>query len=180
MYDEPARPSPTPAPIAPPARAIPPPMKAPAVVMAELSTATVTPWFRAACPAQRVYLWCGRARRSGRRFWGGFAGRCLVAGLGVIGDSLVVVVAGAGHAEVEDGQQGEDEGLQSSQEQGVEQLPDDVEDDGEEAPERDVGRRQLHQRADQGDHDAAGEDVAEESQGQRDRLQQVLEDLQRQ
>src|SRR3954467_530381 len=100
MYDEPASPSPTPAPMAPPARAIPPPMKAPAVVMAELSTATVTPWFRAACPAQRVYLWCGRARRSGRRFWGGFAGRCLVAGLGVIGDSLVVVVAGAGHAEV--------------------------------------------------------------------------------
>src|SRR5688572_31955827 len=30
MYDEPARPSPTPAPMAPPARAIPPPTKAPA------------------------------------------------------------------------------------------------------------------------------------------------------
>src|SRR6185436_5544047 len=34
MYDEPARPSPIPAPIAPPARAMPPPMKAPARVMA--------------------------------------------------------------------------------------------------------------------------------------------------
>src|SRR3954454_19640390 len=111
MYDEPARPSPTPAPIAPPARAIPPPMKAPAVLMAELSTATVTPWFRAACPAQRVYLWCGRACRSDREFYGCLLG--VVLGVVRLRMGLVLVVLavlGTGHAEVEDGQQGEDEG----------------------------------------------------------------------
>src|SRR3954469_17134688 len=39
MYDEPARPSPIPAPIAPPARAIPPPTKAPASWTASSVTA---------------------------------------------------------------------------------------------------------------------------------------------
>ena len=43
--------------------------------------------------------------------------------------------------------------------------------DGEHAADRDVAGARRHQRADQGEHDAAGEDVAEESQGQRDRLE---------
>src|SRR4051812_41377704 len=105
MYDEPARPSPTPAPIAPPARARPPPTNAPAVLTADsmVVAATASPWFRAACPAQRVYLCCGRAGRSSRELWFCFPGGVVrLVGVRVLLVVLVVPPAG-GHAEVEEG-----------------------------------------------------------------------------
>src|SRR5689334_13939311 len=120
MYDEPARPSPTPAPIAPPARARPPPTKAPAVLMAEsreVSAATVSPWFRAASPAQRVYLWGGSSGCSAHELWFAFLvvrRRGVVRGrhrVGLVVLVVLAVAAAACHAEVEDGQQREDEGL---------------------------------------------------------------------
>src|SRR5262245_12957257 len=137
MYDEPARPSPTPAPIAPPARARPPPTKAPAVLTADsmVSVATVSPWLVAPCPAQGVYLWCGRAGRSGRELWvcvpGDVGGRVVV-GVRVL---LVVAAVSRGHAEVQDRQQGEDEGLDRA-DRHVEELPDDGEEDRQDAADR--------------------------------------------
>src|SRR5881227_2028641 len=101
MYDEPARPSPTPAPIAPPARAIPPPMNAPAVLMAESVTAmsvSLLGW--APGPVLgflRGVAGCGDSARGFGFRLGGSRGRLLVL--------LVLVVLGvsSGHAEVEDG-----------------------------------------------------------------------------
>src|SRR3954471_12644297 len=103
-----------PAPMAPPASARPPPTNAPAVLTADsmVSAATVSPWIRAGWPAQRVYLWCGRAGRSGHEFGFWFL---VVAALGVRGVVVLVVLGlfavSAGHAEVEDRQQREDERL---------------------------------------------------------------------
>src|SRR3954451_10817749 len=164
--------------MAPPASARPPPTNAPAVLTADsmVSAATVSPWIRAGWPAQRVYLWCGRAGRSGHELWLGCAvvvrgrvGRGGVVGSGHVVVVLVVGVTGAGgHAEVEDGQQGEDERLDGADGH-VEELPDDGEDDGQDTAHRSRPERPGGQGADQRQQDAAGEDVAEESQGQGDR-----------
>src|SRR6478752_1516153 len=81
---------------------------------------------------------------------------------------LVLRVAGSGHREVEDREKREDEGLDDSDDH-VEGLPEDVR--GPHRVQRD--------HPDQRQHDAAGEDVAEESQGQRDRLDQLFEDVER-
>src|SRR6476620_457825 len=111
MYDEPARPSPTPAPIAPPARAMPPPMNAPAVVTAESLTAmSVFSLVGRQFPDALVTSGAAGPAGSARWFWfGGCVGLCrfcLVVVLvvrAVVLVVVVVVVAGAGHPEVEDG-----------------------------------------------------------------------------
>src|SRR5215208_6189592 len=70
MYEEPARPSPTPAPIAPPARARPPPMNAPAVLTASSLTAIDLPFsVPRRGPAPFGYLWCGEPVGSGHWLW---------------------------------------------------------------------------------------------------------------
>src|SRR5215210_8262916 len=134
MYDEPARPSPTPAPIAPPARARPPPTKAPASLTASaVSVAAISllGWAPGRCrviSVVRVLLvhaptGVGRSVRK----CGGLLVVVLVLdhdgvrSLGVAGTLLVVLVLvvvmpGAGHREVDDGQQGEDEGLDEADE----------------------------------------------------------------
>src|SRR4051794_6548688 len=76
MYDEPARPSPIPAPIAPPARARPPPTNAPARVMAcsVFLTAMSLLEFHADHSTPWLYSWVRTERGcSGHRF-----GLCLV------------------------------------------------------------------------------------------------------
>src|SRR4051812_48236992 len=119
MYDEPARPSPMPAPMAPPARARPPPTKAPASVMAcsvfltamsllEFHVDPSTPW---------LYSWVRSSGCSGRRY--GLLLVRLALLVRRVRDRrrlvlLVVVVPSAGHGEVEHGQQGEDEGLEAA------------------------------------------------------------------
>src|SRR6478672_3103918 len=149
-----------PAPMAPPARARPPPTNAPAVWTAVSLTAIEMPLLvYAESSAQLVTSGAPDRLRSVREF-GGFVRVGLVL--------LVLTVAGARHAEVQYGQQREDERLDTADEH-VEQLPDQVRQPG--GVERD--------QADQGEHDAAGEDVAEESQRQRDRLGELLEDVQR-
>src|SRR5690242_9666915 len=69
-------------------------------------------------------------------------------------------------AEVQDRQQREDERLDRADEQ-VEALPDRV------RQPQDVRREQRDQR----DQDAAGEDVAKESERQRDRLGELLDEV---
>src|SRR3954453_19753404 len=73
------------------------------------------------------------------------------------------VLLGGGEAEVEDRQERVDERLDGRDEAGVEDAPDEV----AQAVEREQVERQ--QRDDR-EHDAAGEDVAEESQRQRERV----------
>src|SRR6476659_10170688 len=129
-----------PAPMAPPARARPPPTNAPAVWTAVSLTAIEMPLLvYAESSAQLVTSGAPDRLRSVREFGG-----VVRVGLGLV--LLGLTVAGGRHAEVQHGQQGEDERLDP---------------------------------ADQREHDAAGEDVAEESQGQGDRLGQLLEDVQR-
>lgn len=83
--------------------------------------------------------------------------------------ALVMVILDLhGLTEVQDGQDREDEGLDRPDEQ-VEGLPDRV------GRPHDVRREQRDQR----DQDAAGEDVAEKSQRQRDWLGQLLDDVDR-
>src|SRR3954468_17749900 len=195
MYDEPARPSPTPAPIAPPARAMPPPMKAPAVVMSVPDTAAicVSPWLGAGPPTLVLVLRSGPSGRERGLLLALGAGpvvcvvdllvglglvRGLVPTLALVVRLVVVVVLATGHAEVEDGQQREDERLDRADEH-VEQLPDDVEEASEYAADRDAADLPGDQRADESEHDGAGEDVAEEPQRQGDRLDELLEDVER-
>src|SRR4029079_1377872 len=125
------RPSPMPAPMAPPARASPPPTNAPAVLTADsmVSAATVSPWIRAGWPAQWGLPLVRSSRCSGRELGLG----CAVGGVGghVVGGRLVVVVLlGVARprrpAEVEDRQEREDEGLDGADGH-VEELPDDGE-----------------------------------------------------
>src|SRR3954466_464400 len=141
-----------PAPIAPPARARPPPTNAPAVLMADsmVVAATVSPWFRAG--RRRNGCTSGAASAcSGRELWGWFLVVVVLAvGVRLVG-LLVVVMAGPGHPEVQDGQQREDERLEPAEEHGVEELPDHAEDHREQSADRDVTRCQRHQGADQGD-----------------------------
>src|SRR6516162_6654693 len=129
---EPARPSPTAAPMAPPPRASPPPTSAPAIRIAP-----------SVVPAMSLFLLC----------------RDRVDTPGWAAD-LVGLVPTHAHAEVHDGEKGEDEGLDRSDEQLVERLPDGEADPGQ------VGR---DQRDDDGDYQYTREDVAEEPEGQRDR-----------
>src|SRR3954451_1133348 len=186
MYDEPARPSPTPAPIAPPARAMPPPMKAPAVVMSVPDTDAI-------CVSLLGWAPDPGARSGTRSFCRSARERGLLLALATgllrvpelvavvelrLGLVLVLVVVPAGHPEVEDGQQREDEGLDRADEH-VEELPDDVEDAAEDATHGDPADLPRDQRTDERQHDAAREDVAEEPQRQGDRLDELLEDIQR-
>src|SRR3954449_13409143 len=83
--------------------------------------------------------------------------------------SRKLMLFGGGEAEVEDGQERVDEGLDRRDEAGVEDPPHEV----GEAVEREQVERQQR---DDGEHDAAGEDVAEKTQGQRERVDDLLED----
>src|SRR5262249_40067691 len=74
----------------------------------------------------------------------------------------------AGVAEVHDRQQHEDERLEAADEEHIEELP---EHDREPAD----GQRQLRQQV---QHQNPGEDVAEEPQGEGDRLDDLLDDVQ--
>src|SRR5215203_7163298 len=111
MYDEPARPSPTPAPMAPPARAIPPPTNAPASVTASSDTAIGS--FSSCRASWRTPGLCfcsvrdRSTRRNGRRL---VVLRAAVV-LHLLLVVVLVVVPGTGHREVEDGEQREDERL---------------------------------------------------------------------
>src|SRR6478735_4985730 len=80
----------------------------------------------------------------------------------------MVLIKFHGLAEIQDRQQSEDEGLDGADEK-VEALPDRV------------GRPQdpWREQRDQRDQDAAGEDVAEKSQRQRDRLGDLLDEVDR-
>src|SRR4051795_8270810 len=78
------------------------------------------------------------------------------------------VLLGGGEAEVQDCQERVDERLDRRDETGVEDAPDEV---GETVEREQVERKQR----DDGEHDAAGEDVAEESQRQRERVDDLLE-----
>src|SRR5262245_66043863 len=80
--------------------------------------------------------------RSGREVWFGFprdvSGR-------LVGVRVLLLVAAAvarGHAEVEDRQQGEDEGLDRA-DRHVEELPDDGEEDRQDAADRGGAQRPL-------------------------------------
>src|SRR3954469_3077447 len=108
MYDEPARPSPMPAPIAPPARARPPPTKAPARVMAcsVFLTAMSLLEFHADHSTPWLYSWVRLSGRSGHRFGHG-CGWCVVRFALLVRRvdldavlAVLLVVTGAGHAEV--------------------------------------------------------------------------------
>src|SRR6478672_2077031 len=149
-----------PAPMAPPARARPPPTNAPAVWTAVSLTAIEMPLLvYAESSAQLVTSGAPDRLRSVREFGG-------VVGVGLV--LLWLTVAGGRHAEVQHGQQREDEPLDAAHEH-LQQLPDQARDP----------RRVERDQADHRQHDAAGEAVAEESQGQGDRLGQLLEDVQR-
>src|SRR6185312_9583139 len=82
--------------------------------------------------------------------------------------SVVMLIEFHGLTEVQNRQQREDERLDRADEQ-VEALPDRV------RQPQDVRREQRDQR----DQDAAGEDVAKQSERQRDRLGQLLDDVDR-
>src|SRR6195952_1663072 len=157
MVWAPTRPSPMAAPMAPPASAMPPPMKAPpdfSPVMGSL------PWARTDCtsdidaPSELV-----RSRVGG-------AGRPP----GAVGDGedLVALLAHGGGEELHDGEQREEQRLDGADEE-VEELPRGVREP--EAPPRD--------ERDHRDHDRAREDVAEQSQRERDRLGDLFDDVQR-
>src|SRR5580692_380512 len=146
MVCEPARPSPTAAPIAPPPSARPPPMRAPA-------TRTAPSMF----PVAMFPLLC-RDRVS----------KCSWSVRWPPGASVLVLTHA--HTEVHDGQEGEDERLNGADEQLVEGLP-----DGQ-ADLREVGRNEGH---DDRNHQHAREDVAEESEGQRDGLGDLFNDVDR-
>src|SRR5579871_1630286 len=133
MVCEPARPSPTAAPMAPPPSARPPPTSAPAVriaVSVELDIGVSLCW--------SVFF--------GRR-----------------------------HADVHDREQREDQCLDRADEEGVERLP-------HEAPEPGGDRAHdgvAHDDRDHDDHERAGEQVPEESERERDRLGDLLDDVDR-
>src|ERR1700722_758182 len=145
MVCEPARPSPTAAPMAPPPSARPPPIKAPATRTAP--SMSFVAMFPLLC--RDSFSKCWSVRRSP--------------------GSSVLVLAHA-HTEVHDRQEGEDEGLNGADEQLVERLP-----YGQADP-REVGRNEGH---DDRNHQDTREDVAEESEGQRDRLRDLLNDVDR-
>src|ERR1700757_2741799 len=82
--------------------------------------------------------------------------------------SVMILLQLHGLAEVQDGQDGEYEGLNSSDEQ-IERFP------------NRVGRphNPRGEERDQGHQDAAGEDVAEKTEGQRDRLGKFFDQVDR-
>src|SRR5215475_13931450 len=131
--------------MAPPPRARPPPMNAPASSIAwgvALAIFSSIPW---------LFL----DHSVGLGGWYGVPVRSMPVGRG-------------NRAEVEHGQQREDERLDRADEQ-VEELP-----HGGGGP-QDVGREQR----DQGNHDRAGEDVAEKTEGQRDRPGDLFDQVDR-
>src|SRR3954452_11156253 len=145
MTAEPARPSPMAAPMAPPPRASPPPIMAkPSVTFPVMPSAA---WARTLISLLVSFV---------RASWVGGRGGSVVGSL---------VLAAHRLSEVDQGEQGEDQRLDDTDEH-VEELPDRV------GQPQDVGG---HQR-DDGDHDPAREDVAEEPQGQRRGTRQVLRD----
>src|ERR1700722_13978840 len=147
MVCEPARPSPTAAPMAPPPSASPPPTRAPAIRTAP--SIVLAAMFPLLC-RDRV-----RRDRVRNVRWS---------------PGCSVRVPAHAHAEVHDGQEGEDEGLDRADEQLVERLP------HEQADPRRVGRDQRH---DHHDHQHAREDVAEEPEREGDRLGDLLDDVDR-
>src|SRR6202012_4066968 len=139
----PATPSPMPAPIAPPPMISPPPINAPAAIVGSIISS--------------FYL------------VGVYQGSVLVRGSGQRVAVLVMVVFDLhGLAEIQDGQDREDEGLDRADEQ-VERFPDRV------GRPHDVRREQR----DQGDQDAARGGIAEETRRQRDRLGELFNEVDR-
>src|SRR3954447_16400757 len=85
-----------------------------------------------------------------------------------VGQKPELVLLGGGEAEVEDGQERVDERLDRRDEPRVEDAPDEV--GGA------VEREHVEgQQRDDCEHDPAGEDVAEQTQGQRERVDDLLE-----
>src|SRR5882757_1444686 len=149
MVAAPARPSPIAAPIAPPARARPPPMNAPANFSSPAAEPWASSWLVRLMTLLVFYVtsvWLWGAQRTAR---GLVRGRFIL-----FADCFT---------EVDDREQAEDQCLQRADEH-VEQLPGRVR-------QPDHVRRHL---ADHHDHQATGEDVAPEPQRQRDRTPEEL------
>src|SRR5664280_1535622 len=142
------------APTAPPPSAMPPPIMAPASFTASAIVGSAIGASPLGCDqySDRCVgrtLWCGPGR-------------------------LVVVTHGG--VEIEDGQQGEDECLNDPDGQ-VEDLPDRVEHDEEHATDRYDPEFPLDEKRQEGQHQPSGQQVAEESKGQGDRLGQLLDQV---
>src|ERR1700687_3980464 len=87
----------------------------------------------------------------------------------------------AGHSEIDDRQQHEDERLDEPDEDDIKRLPYDEQDcaDDRSANRADGRQRQGTEARDQTDHHTSGEDVAEEPEGQRHRFDQLPENVER-
>src|SRR5580704_7127241 len=146
----PAKPSPIAAPMAPPPRASPPPTSAPAMPIAP---ATV-------CAAIVYSSWLVLLRS--------FEYCALLLVLLFLALFFLLFLVAGRHVEVDDREQHEDVRLDQSDGQ-IEGLPDDFEGtDG-------LGGQGRHDDDDQ----AAGEEVAEESKGERDRLGDLFDEIDR-
>src|ERR1035437_10346857 len=96
--------------------------------------------------------------------------------MALVGDPL------AGLAEIDDCEQHEDEGLDRADEEDVEQLPDGHEDERhhrQRGSDHGFPGPGLEERPQQVDHHHPGEDVAEKSEGQGNRLHHLLDDGER-
>src|SRR5437868_2044525 len=95
----------------------------------------------------------------------------------------------ARHTEIDDGEQGEDKRLDAADEEDVERLPEDqqtLNGRGQHHPEGAARQTRRHQarhiadkQAEQVDHQRAGKDVAEQPQRERHRLDDLLDDVER-
>src|SRR6202158_4964338 len=87
----------------------------------------------------------------------------------------------AGHSEVDDRQQHEDERLDEPDEDDIKRLPHNEQGCADDRPANraDGRQRQGTETGDETDHHAAGEDVAEKPERQRDWFDQLLENVER-
>src|SRR5829696_6708883 len=89
---------------------------------------------------------------------------------------LWLVLLGDGAAEIDRGERGEDEGLQGRDKADLEEEEDDPRGEGDDAQRFDA--QQHHQAAGhEQDDEVAGEDVGEETNGERDQPHEVREEL---
>src|ERR1700722_1933506 len=144
----PARPSPMAAPTAPPPISRPPPTMAPA----------------------RLIAWSSPGSDIGDAPFGLCYGEIWVIWRSAVDTTASWAVSSLmrfahGGVEVEDREQGEDEGLDGADGE-VEELPHRIEDKGGDVPDGDVRDRPHAERRDEGEHEAARQQVAEESERQ--------------